>query len=52
MMFSPLGIREILETEAHLLMRHLNQPYDAVMRMPCSRRKRLMEKVDRYLKSK
>jgi hypothetical protein len=44
-LFLPLGIREAMEDEIQLLMKHLHQPYDAVMLMPCSRRRRLVERV-------
>lgn len=44
-LFVPLGLREALEADTEILMRKLHQSYDAVMSMPCSRRRRLVERV-------
>ena len=49
--FLPFGSAEALEQEVLYLMDVLHQPYDAVMSMPCGRRKRFCEEkehLDRY----
>jgi len=49
--FLPIGSAEALEQEVFYLMDVLHQPYDAVMSMPCGRRKRFCEEkehLDRY----
>jgi hypothetical protein len=50
-LFSPLGIKEILEVDIEVLMRYMYQTYDAVMSMPCSRRRRMVETVRSWKKS-
>lgn len=44
-LFSPLGMREVLEMELLTLMRTLHQSYESIMSMPVSRRKRLIEEL-------
>lgn len=51
-LFSPLGIKEVLEVDIQLMMRHYHQPYSAVMSMPVSRRRRLVDKLEAYIKKK
>lgn len=51
-LFSPLGVREILEMEMVALMNHLGQTYESVMSMPVSRRKRMLETFQKMLERK
>jgi hypothetical protein len=51
MLFFPVGAREIFEGHIRALMDHYHQPYDAIMGMPVSRRRRLIEKLRESLKS-
>lgn len=51
-LFCPIGIPEVLEGDIRLLMQYRHQSYDAVMSMPCSRRRRFVEKVVESQKSR
>jgi len=51
-LFSPFGMREVLEMEVLALMQVLHQPYESIMSMPISRRKRFTaELADRQQQS-
>ena len=49
-LFFPLGLRDMLEGQVQSLMHYQHQPYDAVMGMPSSRRRRLHEKLTEMYK--
>ena len=42
--FLPIGDVDTLEAEVFFLVEIQGQPYDSVMELPCSRRKRYVEK--------
>lgn len=49
-LFCPVGLPSVLEGDIQVLMKHRHQPYDAIMRMPCARRRRLVAAVLESLK--